>query len=65
MGIVPPPFSPILGGLVFALPKWLSTRVMSWYSSDEEYEHMVGSKDLAIQATGYFGLQTTQVRFFA
>jgi hypothetical protein len=61
MCTVPPPFSPIFAGLVFALPKWLSSRVLSWYFSPEEYQQMVRSKDFALQAIGYFGTQSTQV----
>jgi hypothetical protein len=61
MCTVPPPFSPVVAGLVYALPKWLSTRVLSWYFSPEEYQQMIRSKDFAIGAMGYFGLQSMQV----
>ena len=61
MCTVPPPFSPVLAGLLYALPTWISTRVLSWYFTPEEYKHMIRSKNFAFQALGYFGIQSTQV----
>jgi hypothetical protein len=61
MCTVYPPFSPYLAGLAFALPKWLFSRLLSWYFTPEEYNHMIRTKDFVLQAVGYFGTQSTQV----
>ncbi|KAF8527055.1 epoxide hydrolase [Gautieria morchelliformis] len=60
MSIVPPPFSYVTAGLMFMLPKWLSSRLISWHFSPEEHRQMLRSKDFALQAGGYFGVQSRQ-----
>jgi len=60
MCTVPPPFPYAVLGLVFALPSWLSTPLVKWYFSPEEYRQMIRSKDFALQGVGYFGMQATQ-----
>jgi hypothetical protein len=61
MCTVYPPFSPYLAGLAFALPKWLFSRLVSWYFTPEEHRQMIRTKNFALQAVGYFGTQSTQV----
>ena len=63
MCTVPPPFPYAVVGLVFALPNWLSSRLLKWYFSPEEYRQMIRSKDFALKGAGYFGMQATQVSY--
>jgi len=60
MSTVPPPFPYLIAGLVFALPSSVSSRLLKWYFSPDEYKQMVRSKDFVLQGAGYFGMQATQ-----
>jgi len=57
---VPPPYSPILMGLVYLMPHWISSRIVSWAFSPEEWAQMLRIKDFTLKSTGYFAIQATQ-----
>ncbi|KZW02821.1 alpha/beta-hydrolase [Exidia glandulosa HHB12029] len=60
MCTVPPPHSPIIMGLVWALPKWISDRIVSWTFTPDEWRQLMRTKDFAMQGAGYFAMQSTQ-----
>lgn len=61
MCVVPPPFSYLTAGLMFMGPGWLSSLLISWYFSPEEYRQMLRSKDFFLHGGGFFAVQGTQV----
>ena len=60
MCTVPPPNSPILLGLLWLLPNWLSSRIVSLKLSSEDWDQLMKTKKFAMQGAGYFALQSTQ-----
>ncbi|EJD49621.1 hypothetical protein AURDEDRAFT_182766 [Auricularia subglabra TFB-10046 SS5] len=60
MCTVPPPHSPLLMGLVWALPTWLSSKIVSWMFTPDEWRQLLRTKDFAMQGAGYFATQSTQ-----